>query len=65
MNKTGKAGLLQQTSQDSYRNEIDMLITQAERAASELLKLGQEDVDRIVHAMARAGEAERNRVYLQ
>jgi acetaldehyde dehydrogenase/alcohol dehydrogenase len=59
MNKTGKSDLLQPKRQDSCRDEIDMLITQAERAASELLKLGQEDVDRITHAMARAGEAER------
>jgi len=59
MNKTGKADLLQQVRQDSYRNEIDTLIAQAEEAASEFMKLGQEDVDRIVHAMARAGEAER------
>jgi acetaldehyde dehydrogenase/alcohol dehydrogenase len=59
MNKSGKADLLQQTKQDSYRNEIDTLIAQAKQATSELLKLGQEDADRIVQAIARAGEAER------
>lgn len=59
MNNSGKTDILQLVKQDSYRDEIDTLMVQAKQAVSELLKLGQEDANRIVHAMARAGEAER------
>ena len=59
MNKSEKGHSSPEARDNSCHDEIDMLIAQAEKAASELLKLRQEDVDRIVHAMARAGEAER------
>lgn len=59
MSKSKKAKSLPENGDNSCHKEIDTLIAQAEKAASELLKLGQEDVDRIVHTMARAGEAER------
>jgi len=48
-----------QAGPDSRRAEIETLVARAQVAASEFLKLGQAEVDRIVHAMARAGEAER------
>ncbi len=44
---------------DSHLSEVDTLMAQAEQAAAAFLKLEQADVDRIVHAMACAGEAER------
>lgn len=47
------------SSIDSPGSMVDDLVRKAEKAASALLKLTQEDVDRIVHAMACAGEAER------
>ena len=39
--------------------EVDTLVGRAEAAASEFLKCTQQDVDSIVYAMARAGEANR------
>jgi acetaldehyde dehydrogenase/alcohol dehydrogenase len=46
MNKSGKSDSLREAKQSSCHNEIDTLAA-------------QKDVDHIVHAMARAGEAER------
>ena len=43
----------------TYQEEIDVLVERAQVAATEFLSLGQADVDRAVHAMARAGEAQR------
>ena len=42
-----------------HQTEIDALVARARDAAAAFLRLGQADVDRIVAAMARAGEAER------
>jgi acetaldehyde dehydrogenase/alcohol dehydrogenase len=38
-------------------NNIDELIKKAKKASEEFLKLNQEDVDKIVYAMAKAGTA--------
>ncbi len=45
-------------SSDSH-SEIDGLVGRAKTAARQFLKYTQQDVDKIVYAMARAGEAER------
>ena len=44
---------------DACRADIDRLVARAQEAAAKFLELGQEEVDTIVQAMARAGEAER------
>ncbi len=59
MGKKLKAEPPEKAEQNLCHAEIDNLVEQAQKAAAEFLKLEQEDVDRIVHAMARAGEAER------
>lgn len=47
------------TAPEDYKSLIDQLVGRAQQAAKEFLSLGQEEVDRIAHAMAKAGNAER------
>ncbi len=44
---------------NKVHGEIDTLVARAQKAAEQFLQLEQEDVNRIIHAMARAGEAAR------
>lgn len=50
---------VKKTTPDAHKVEIDALVARAQKAAAAFLELDQEAVDRIVHAMARAGEVER------
>jgi acetaldehyde dehydrogenase/alcohol dehydrogenase len=59
MSETLETGLKIKSTLTACHLEIDNLIKQAQKAAQAFLQLEQKDVDRIVHAMARAGEAER------
>lgn len=59
MGKAQKESTTKNTGLEACQHQVDLLITRAQAAAVKLLELGQADVDRIVHAMARAGEAER------
>jgi acetaldehyde dehydrogenase / alcohol dehydrogenase len=59
MGKAKKGSTSKAAKQDTCQKQVDALITRAQAAAVHLLELGQVDVDRIVHAMARAGETER------
>jgi hypothetical protein len=52
MRKSNKKDIPQGAKQNSCHDEVDALVAQVQTAASELLELWQEDVDRIVHAMA-------------
>ncbi|MFC1453174.1 bifunctional acetaldehyde-CoA/alcohol dehydrogenase [Verrucomicrobiota bacterium] len=58
--KKGDADKTAKPGKDSAcREVIDALVDRALQAEAEFLALGQAQVDKVVHAMARAGEAER------
>jgi acetaldehyde dehydrogenase/alcohol dehydrogenase len=59
MTKTATIAAPSEACQTDGHKEIDTLVMQAVQAASCFQNLGQAEVDRIVHAMALAGEAER------